>query len=70
MTKQEILRQKLERRLERASSRAADFGERYSGKEEFCTFHGGYSQGYWDGRASGLETALDYLLEEFFIEYT
>ena len=69
MTKQEILREKLQRRLERACCKAAQFDERYSGREQFLTFHGGYNQGYWDGRVSGLESAIDFLMEEFFIEY-
>ncbi|QDP50271.1 MAG: hypothetical protein Tp178MES00d2C33159851_61 [Prokaryotic dsDNA virus sp.] len=67
-TKHEILRDKLIKRLQRAEGCASQYQERYSGKEEYFTFHGGYNQGYWEGRAGGLETALDFLIEEYFDE--
>ena len=51
-------------RLHNRNVRKADYYKhKYKGKEDLHTFHGGWNLGYWEGRVSALEDALD-LIEE------
>lgn len=58
----------LTRSLQRSGRRASEFRERYEGKEESFTFHGGWNQGYWEGRQAALEDAVDLILEKYGFE--
>lgn len=60
MTTQEIY-EKFQKKLVRCASEVERNKKRYVGKESEFTFHGGYRQGYYEGKLSALEEIIDYL---------
>lgn len=61
MTKE--LQKRLYQILERNQRKSEYYDNKYSGKEDKYTFHGGWNLGYWEGRVTAFEECLD-LLEE------
>lgn len=59
----EELYNKLTKALQRNERKSDYYQDKYSGKEDGLTFHGGWNSGYWQGRVSALEEVLD-LLED------
>lgn len=57
--------EQVERRLQRTQNMVAASAHRhllkYDGKEQQYTFHGGWSMGYYEGRAAALEDVLEML---------
>ena len=51
----------IEKILERNERKAERYSQRYDGKEEQHTVHGGWNLGYWEGRVAALEDVLDIL---------
>lgn len=61
MTKK--LQERLHHALKRNQHKSEYYDNKYSGKEDRHTFHGGWNLGYWEGRVAAFEECLD-LLEE------
>lgn len=61
MTKE--LQQRLYMILKRNQRKSEYYEQKYQGKEDKHTFHGGWNLGYWEGRVTAFEECLD-LLEE------
>ena len=57
------LQERLYTVLKRNQRKSEYYEQKYHGKEEQHTFHGGWNLGYWEGRVTAFEECLD-LLEE------
>lgn len=57
------LQERLYTILNRNQRKSEYYEQKYQGKENKHTFHGGWNLGYWEGRVTAFEECLD-LLEE------